>query len=339
MTTVDSRAVRSAVENLVLARLAVPSRKPSSAAEVRDDVGNVTGSPLSADEFAELTARLQTDGLVEPRPRSRGAVRLTDAGRAAALEYLGVTALPPRTNWQTIRAKYLFPKALGAGADAAKLDKADKLGAFLIRRKYELPAGDTLNAVLEALACKLLGRPDEVTFDGLLRAVLSEELGSDKRLPKKDLLKQLPRKAAGTKTGKVDDLRAAVVREWLGGGSARPATAPAPPIEMTDPAPLDLPEFAATVRRIARDCPPGARFGSNKVFVAAVWRESQAEDGFPRMPLADFKAALAGASREGLIRLEPADLVQAMDPKLVSDSEVVRAGAAFHFVLVEEPAL
>jgi hypothetical protein len=56
------------------------------------------------------------------------------------------------------------------------------------------------------------------------------------------------------------------------------------------------------------------------------------------MPLAEFKAALAGASREGLIRLEPADLVQAMDPKLVSDSEVVRAGAAFHFVLVEESA-
>lgn len=336
MTTVDSPAVRSAVENLVLARLAVPSRKPPSAADVRGDVAKVTGSPLSTDEFAELLARLRADGLVEARPRSKGAVRLTDAGRAAALEYLGVTGMPSRTNWAAVRAKYLFSRALGA--DAAKFDKSDKLSAFLIRRKYDLSAGDTLNAALEALACKLLGRPNETSLDGLLRAVLSEELGADRRLPKADLLKQLPRMVAGVKTSRLDDLRAAVVRGWLCGASVEPETAPALPAEAPDPRPLDLPEFAATVRRIARDCPPDSRFGNNKVFVAAVWRESQAEDGFPRMPLADFKAALAGASREGLIRLEPADLVQAMDPRLVSDSEVVRAGAAFHFVLVEDPA-
>jgi hypothetical protein len=338
MTTVDPPAVRSAVENLVLARLAVPSRKPPSAADVRDDVAKVTGSPLNSDEFTELTARLRAEGLVEPRPRSKGAVRLTDAGRAAALEYLGVTALPSRTNWKAVRAKYLLPKAL-AGADAGKLDKADKLGAFLIRREYDLSAGTTVRQALEALVCKLVGRPGETTLDGLFRAVLSDELRAEGRLPKKDLLKQFPRTISGAKSGGLDDLRTAVVAGWLRAEPGRadgrsPATGPPP-----EPAPLDLPEFAATVKRIARDCPPDARFGSNKVFVAAVWRESQAEDGFPRMPLADFKAALAEASREGLIRLEPADLVQAMEPKLVSDSEVIRAGAAFHFILVEEPAL
>ncbi len=91
------------------------------------------------------------------------------------------------------------------------------------------------------------------------------------------------------------------------------------------------------MKRLARDCPPEGRFGTNKAFIAAVWRDSQAEHSFPRMSLTDFKAALADASRDGLIRLEPADLVGAMDPKLVSDSVTVRAGAEFHFILIEEP--
>jgi hypothetical protein len=335
MTTATSPAVRSGVENLVLARLVMPSQKPPSAGDVRAAVAKVTGSPLTADEFAELTTRLRAEGLVEPRPRSRGGVQLTDAGRAAALEYLGLTALPPRTTWKQVRAKYLFPKAIGADADAAKLDTADRLGAFLIRREHELPAGTTVRRALEALVCKLVGRSNETTLDGLFRAVLSEELRADGPLSKDDLLKQFPRRLAGTKTGKMDDLRAAVVAEWLRTDDR--TEDPAPPVaEMTDPEPLDLAAFAATVKRIARDCPPEARFGANKAFIAAVWRDSQAEASFPPMSLADFKAALAEASRDGLIRLEPADLVQAMDPKLVTESETVRAGAAFHFVLVEE---
>lgn len=338
MTALDSPAVRTAVESLILARLAVPSSKPPAAADVRADVAKVTGSPLTAADFAEATARLQADGLVEPRPRSKGAVQLTNAGRAAALEYLGLTALPPGTNWPAVRTKYLFPKALGPGADAAKLDKPEKLGALLIRRKYDLPAGNTLGAVFEALVCKLIGRPEETTFRGLLCAVLSDELGSDSRLSKEDLLKQLPRRAAGTKTSRMDDLRAAVVREWLRGVPDRPAAAPVPVGEViTDPAPLDLPMFAATVRRIARDCPPDARFGANKAFVAAVWRAAQSEHSFPKMPLDAFKAALLDAARAGLLRLEPADMVQSMDAALVADSATAWAGATFHFILIEEP--
>lgn len=340
MTTAAPHAARTAVADLVLARLAVPSAKPPSPAAVRADVGRLAGFPLTPDDFVGLTATLLDGGLVERRPRSRNGVRLTDAGRAAALRFLGVDALPPGTNWKAVRDKFLFARA--AGADAGRFDTADRLGAFLVRREYDLATGGTTRQALEALVCKLVGRPGEATLDGLFRAVLSEELGSDERLAADDLVKQFPRRLAGTTTGGLDDLRAAVVARWLRslGGDDGPAAASPDLADEAgrDPEPLDLAEFAATVKRIARDCPAAGRFGAGRAFVAAVWRESQAEDGFPPMPLADFKAALAGASREGLIRLDPADMVQAMDPRLVAESETVRAGAAFHFILTEEPA-
>jgi hypothetical protein len=337
MTTTLAPPARSTAESLVLVRLALPSRKPPSASDVRGDVAKVTGTPLTADEYAGLTASLLANGLVEPRPRSRGGVRLTEAGRSAALTYLGLNAIPPRTNWKTVRAKYLLARALGPGA--GRLDSADRLGGFLIRREYGLDAGGTVRQALEALVCKLVGRPGESTLDGLFRTVLSDELRSDERLAAADLLKQFPRRLAGAKTGNLDDLRAAVVARWLReAGAQAEALEPGSGGRDAESEPLDLAAFAATALRVARDCPPGSRFGGDKVFAAAAWRASQAQDGFPRMTLAEFKAALADASRAGLIRLEPADLVQAMDHEMVSDSEIVRAGAAFHFILVEEPA-
>ncbi len=338
MMTAAPPAALTTLGSLVLARLAVTAGKPPSAGEVRADVGKALGRPLPADEYTALTSLLRAEGLVEPRPRSRGGMQLTAAGRAAALEYLGADALPPGTNWAAIRTKYLLPRALDvSAADAAKFATADALAAHLVRREYDLPAGTTVRSALEALVCKLVGRPDETTLDGLYRAVLSEEIRSGERLSKSDLLKQFPCKLTGAKSAGIEDLRRAVIADWLREPSDRasdtttPAETPA-----ADPEHFDLSEFAGTVKRIARDVPPAGRFGNNKAFIAAVWRESQAEDGFPRMSLADFKAALADASRDGLIRLEPADLVQAMDPALVAESETVRAGAAFHFVLVEE---
>ncbi len=338
MTTAAPPAALTTPGYLVLARLAVTAGKPPSAGDVRADVGKALGRPPNADEYAELSGLLRADGLVEPRPRSRGGVQLTVAGRAAALAYLGADALPPDTTWAVIRTKYLLPRALGVpAADAAKFATADALAAHLIRREYDLQTGAKVESALEALVCKLVGRPDEATLAGLFRAVLSDELRAGERLSKADLLKQFPRKLTGAKSDKVEDLRRAVVAGWLREPSDR-ATDDSPPADsiLPDPEPFDLSAFAGTVKRIARDVPPAGRFGTNKAFIAAVWRDSQAEDGFPQMSLDAFKVALADASREGLIRLERADLVQAMDPKLVAESETIRAGGESHFVLIEE---
>ncbi len=338
MTTAAPPAARTTLGYLVLARLAVTAGKPPSAGDVRADVGKALGRPPNADEYAELSGLLRADGLVEPRPRSRGGVQLTVAGRAAALAYLGADALPPGTTWAVIRTKYLLPRALGVpAADAAKLATADALAAHLIRREYDLQTGAKVESALEALVCKLVGRPDEATLAGLFRAVLSDELRAGERLSKADLLKQFPRKLTGAKSDKVEDLRRAVVAGWLREPSDR-ATDDSPPADsiLPDPEPFDLSAFAGTVKRIARDVPPAGRFGDNKAFIAAVWRESQAEDGFPKMSLAAFKTGLLAAARGGLMRLEPADMVQSMDAALVADSVIPWAGATFHFILIEE---
>jgi len=77
---------------------------------------------------------------------------------------------------------------------------------------------------------------------------------------------------------------------------------------------------------------PG-RFGDRKVFVSALWDRVGAELG---MSLAEFKAWLVAQHRAGTLRLARADLVAAMDPKLVASSEIRIPGAEFHFVVDSE---
>ena len=300
---------------------------------VRKDVGKLLDSELSAAEFDELRSELASAGFLTKGKRNTFA--LTDAGRERALRFLGVAELPPRTNWSTVIAKYLFPKAAGLSANAAaKLDSGDKLAAFVLKRKYGLAAGagSTVNQVLEAVACKRLGFSEETTLDGLLCAVLSRLMGSE-RLTKEKLVKQLPLFETGLTAASADAARCKVVRDWLGG-----AALPPQPLQQPEPPPaepFDLPVFAATVRALAASSPPQDRFHDNKVFIAALWRASQREPNFPRVSLAEFKQRLVEANSQNLLHLSRADLVQAMDPQLVADSETEYLNATFHFVLLE----
>jgi hypothetical protein len=259
----------------------------------------------------------------------RSVFTLTDAGRERALRFLGVSELSPRTTWSTVIARYLFPKATGLSSSAAaKLDKADKLAAFVLKRKYGLDpgAGSTVKQVVEAIACKELGFTAETTLNGLLCVILSRLLGSE-RLTKEQLVRQLPLFQTGLKEAKVEAMRRRVVRDWLRSAAPSLSSAPAEP--------FDLPAFAATVRALAANSGPQDRFHDNKVFIAALWRASQRESAFPRFSLAQFKQRLLEANSQHLLHLSRADLVQAMDPQLVADSETIHQNATFHFVLLE----
>jgi hypothetical protein len=87
---------------------------------------------------------------------------------------------------------------------------------------------------------------------------------------------------------------------------------------------------------LARNCSTG-RFGNNKVFISSVYQLCQQELGVPRMTLPEFKVRLVEANRQGLLQLSRADLVQAMDPVLVRESEAdLGDGVTFHFILVPE---
>ncbi len=333
MTTAIAAQPDTAVANLVLVRMALPSKKPVAPSLVRKDVGKLVNADFSAAAFDELRNALAAEGFLAKGKRNTFA--LTDAGRERALRFLGVDELPARMNWSIVIAKHLFPRAAGFSADAAaKLDSGDKLAAFALKRKYDLAAGagSTVNQVLEAVVCKQLGFSDETTLDGLLCAVLSRLMGSE-RLTKEQLIRQLPLFETGLAADKADAIRCKVVRDWLGA-----ATIPSQPVEQPEPRPaepFDLPVFAATVRALGAGSPPQDRFHDNKVFIAALWRASQREPNFPRLSLAEFKQRLVEANSHNLLHLSRADLVQAMDPQLVADSETEYLNATFHFVLLE----
>jgi uncharacterized protein (DUF2267 family) len=321
-------AAPPAVAGLILVRMALPNATPK---KVRDDVGKLLAAELSAAEFDQLRSELTAAGLLAHGKRST--FTLTDAGRERARQFLDVTELPPRANWGTVVAKFLFPKAAHLPADAAaKLDSGDKLAAHLLKRKYDLPAnaGTTVKQVLEALLCKELGHPEETTIDGLMSAVLSRLVGADVRLTKPQLAKQLPLFGTGLTGSTADMIRRALIRDWLSGPAAEPVL-----VEPALAEPFDLPAFAATVTALAGRSPPADRFHDNKVFIAALWRASQREPAFPRLTLDEFKQRLVEANGRQLLHLSRADLVQAMDPRLVADSETSHLNSTFHFVLVE----
>lgn len=87
--------------------------------------------------------------------------------------------------------------------------------------------------------------------------------------------------------------------------------------------------FAALVLETARAVPAAGRFGSDKVFISAVWERY----GFG-MTLERFKEWVGYSNSTGALRLCRADLVELMDPATVKASETKWENAEFHFVRV-----
>jgi hypothetical protein len=333
VTTVTPTLEQTALTDLVLVRYALSSPTPK---KIRDDVGKLLGTTISSEPFSELQTDLLAGGfLIQGRAKS---FKLSDTGRERALRFLGLNELPPKANWTNIIAKYLFPQAVGMTTEAvAKLNKGDNLAALLLKRKYQLPSGTgtSLNNALEALVCQQLGFAEETTLSGLLQTVLSKMLGVEQPLSKKELAKTVPTYETGLKSTSAAELRSKFVRDWL--SSKQPMQPKTPPVERESEQheSLDLATFANTVLALARSSPPQDRYYDNKVFIAPLYRASQGEPNFPRLSLADFKQRLLDANAQGLLQLVRADLVLAMDPKLVAESEIAYLNATFHFVLLE----
>jgi hypothetical protein len=324
--------------DLLLVRLLAPAKKPPAPARLREDLRRLLRQPLDANRWQALVDELVASGLISTKP-----MRLTEAGRSRALQFLALSELPRGVNWRTLRDRHLVPLALGIpagdGAMRKRLQTKDGLGALLVKRRYHLPAGTghTLHAALEALACQQLGFPEETKLQAVCQAVLGRLLDSPTQLDREELTRQLVQKIAGSRRADLGSLREAVLRDLV----EPPAEhAPEPPRagEATpaavEPETFDLAAFAGTVQAAARACPTG-RFGDNKVFVHHVWKQLQEEPGFPVQSLGEFKRRLTEANHAGLLRLSRADLVQAMDPADVQQAETHYLDAVFHFILIE----
>ncbi len=323
MQTLETTVAPTTLDDLVLVRYLVAQPTPT---KVRADVGKLLGITIGASEFDAVRADLTNRGFLGRGKQGRHA--LTADGRSRALRFLGLADIPARATWSSLVGQYLFPQAVGLTNEAAaKLKDAKTMRAFLVKRKYNLPSGTptTPQATLEALACQQLGYPGETSLQAVLCLVLSKMLKQE-RLTKDELAQQVPLYQTELPKADANAIRQKMVRDWLKGHA---------PARNDQPEPFDLHAFAATVLALARKSPPMDRYYETKVFIVAVWRASQAEPNFPRLTLAEFKAHLLHAHVQNLLSLVRADLVSAMDPQLVAESELAYRNATFHFILLE----
>lgn len=112
--------------------------------------------------------------------------------------------------------------------------------------------------------------------------------------------------------------------------AVQPATKPSPQRARAKMAEQQAPErlesFARRVQSAANELPPWTP-GADGVPISDIYHRLR-----PRPPLEEFRRLLIQAHQADLLELTRADLVEAMDPKTVRDSEVTHFGARFHFV-------
>ncbi|MDI1430199.1 hypothetical protein [Polyangium sorediatum] len=216
------------------------------------------------------------------------------------------------------------------------------LGELILLRLLSQGTGETRAAIEKALRAVLQGVMDPEE----LRRLLPDELGaleaagliggvrrsSYALLPsgKRCILVILRYKSAPTKANwKVLRERYFLICFVERLRPTKPAPAPAP---KGVPLPEDDQAFAQRVLAAARATKTG-RFGDDKVFISHVLRQLDA-DGFAIGDVGVFKDRLVSVNRRGLLSLNRADLIEAMDPKDVDASEAKYLSATFHFVRI-----
>lgn len=338
---------------LVLACLAT-KRRPPSVTRLEKELSPLVDSRLSQRELAaSLSSRLEV-------LRSRGAIderrAPTDDGLDLLRRALGVRTLPKQ--WSKVWRALVPALALGLPGDQwSKLASAERIRARVIRQEHELdlPERPTLTQAVDARIWQALGLEEQgpLTLGKLRRAVLEKTLGRSLRHRSVDTERAgqwLATVAAGTTTRDIAPIQRALVSRWLFEPEAAPSEVsppgpePAPRKHRETPAPRpapvedaevperpDLEGWAQQVQALAERTPSG-RYGDERVFIASVWHAAETKPRPPSPSLSDFKARLVEANRAGLLRLHRADLVGAMDPQLVSESETHYLNATFHFI-------
>jgi hypothetical protein len=299
----------------------------------------------------ETVSALETGGLA--RRKARNGLELTSQGRAHALAWLGVKRLPDGTSWKKLKNTHLLARVLElppSNGNLARLGTADGMRAVLVQKQLggESPGSRSLTQVRDALCWKQLGidtdRP--FTLAAVQAVLLARVLQASREAEPTQAMRQLAAKSVGAKRSDADSLRLAALRSWLV-PSSEPVTVPPAPattpasrnVLATPPDPTyfdteaaartDLRTFAERVQQAARSSASG-RFGEDKIFISHVWRTLRGQ--LQGLDEQTFKSRLVEANRARFLSLSRADLVEAMNPADVADSETRYLGATFHFI-------
>jgi len=336
----------SAIDSVVLTRLLVAGVKGDTAARIKKDLEALLahrweGAALT-ERIERTLAELESIGLVTlVRGKTKKAVPkvvLTADGRQRGLDFLGVGELKPKTTWASLKKTYLPARVLGMPAlsDATLKALSSDLGfkAVLLTKQFGLPLAGcpTLKEATGALAWKLIGFDSNKAFSvaEVQRALLDRELGEHRAANPKKAIDRLLAHRLGARRDDAKELRDAILRGWIDKNlvGENSSSSPSAPLHG-----LNLRSFAERVKTAARGCATG-RFGDSRVFIVHVWTSLQSDPAFRTMNLTAFKERLAEANNARLLDLSRADLVQAMDPNDVRQSEVHYLNATFHFVRI-----
>jgi hypothetical protein len=300
----DTRALTplSRTELVVLGCLAQSA--PPDDAEIGDAVRELwlrEDLPERAHRAAmEALAQLREHGFVDPHRK------LTDDG---ALALRSACGLKRRPAWSTFRQR-LFP-ALVLGAPVAPVPKKgkgpDQLARHLASR-LGVSQASSLNELCDALlADELKMVPGAMTLARIRAHILALRAHRASRALRDDVA---PRPVAG------------------------PPDAASEPTDEVGVEPVQRPSDLLTfVRETLPQIGDDGRYGSEKVFVSALWQRLERRGRPAELSLDHFKRWLVTANRNRWLTLARADVVGAMDPKQVRESEIQDLGATFHFVL------
>lgn len=290
-------------------------------------------------------AALEQGGLLKRVNKS--GLALTDEGRRAGPGALGMTELPPKTTWRTVRERLLIALSLGYSlplppAAAKRLANIKGLRAAIVARHENLKtsAFPTDSQVKNALAWRDVGVESDQPFtrEAFLRQRSGRMLDNARPQSSDKLMEHLAAKGTGSRRSEAAQILLAAQRRWLDeqdltpGPADTPKAAPLKAAAAPDGELTDDNAFAARVVAAARDAKSG-RFGDNKVFISHVFRHLK-DKGAISEDLAAFKARLGAAHFRGLLSLSRADLVEAMAPEDVDASEMQHEHATFHFVRI-----
>ncbi len=338
------------LELVVLACLS-QSRPPSERRLAEVLAGYAPAGEAPARAIADALAALRRRGLVIERGKS-----LTEDGRRALREAFGLGRTP---SWVQVRDHYLPALALGLRPGSEQAVKAvrssDTIAAAVLQAQLGVPPAPTVAALCDALISDALGMPPGPHTLAEIRAhVLARRAGVEAKGDLDDFARRLVARAVRSPRADKRSLLPALGRQWVH-QAGNPPDSPAPPEPRAQPEPPAPPEpraqsepaphepaspeppAAETLLEVVREALPrvgdDGRYGAEKVFVSAIWQRIERDRRLADLSLDRFKRWLVNANRDGWLVLARADLVGAMDQRLVADSEIEDQGATFHFVL------
>lgn len=354
------------IELVLLARYA-GSKLPEEEELNREVSELVHGTMAQAKEqVTKARAALRERGLLGVKPAKKGKppgkLSLTLAGERTLRSTF---AISEKLTWAKIRDAHLPALGLKLKPGTAEAMTAQKTLASLmietLHVQHQLPRGATVNAVCDAMITEALGLPVGAvpSLEWLRAQFLAQKTNlRDAQGTPLDLAKRIvaPKESPPLTKAAMNRILA---RRWISGqtdhgavtGSTsgnstqstqstqssqtgKPSTPqPKPPLP---PPVVDLSHEALlkAVHELLPQVDSDGRYGPEKVFVSAIWHGLQRSHRLNGdYSLERFKRWLVEANRKGLLVLARADLIGAMDNKLVAESEIREPGATFHFVV------